>query len=230
MLTAETTVEACVTLEQTEKWLKQKCNSNEGPYLRPFAPNTKWHEAKVFIVGLNPATPFRNEFSSFEHYWEALTRYPERYMEIYRDKYKKDEGERSRTSNRIAEMVALLSPHNVLVTNIYAYPAANPKMIPKSVTVEPLAERVLVRLLSICQPKVLLFHGREARLFANKYFKVELNPYIDPTKQRTSSTLPGVNSECWLFSYHHFVGRVNPKHVVSGHLRELSEQIQRRLG
>jgi hypothetical protein len=214
---------------QDEEWLKRKCNVREGPYLRPFAPNVRWREARVFIVGLNPATPFRDEFQSFEDYWSALTKYPEHYFEIYRSKYKKNEEEKSRTSNRIAEMVALLSPYNVLVTNTYPYPAANPKDIPEWVKREPLSERLLVKLLYICKPTVLLFHGREARLFAHKYFNVELNPYIEPKKQNTSAALPSVNTRCWLFSYHHFVGRVQPKDVVSKQLKELSERILYRL-
>jgi hypothetical protein len=216
-------------LEESELWLKNKCHSPEGPYLRPFAPNVKWQEATVFIIGLNPATPFRNEFSSFECYWSALTRRPEQYFEAYRDKYKKNEEEKSRTSKRISELITHLSPHNVLTTNIYAYPTTNPKKIPKWIKHEPLAERILIKLFAICKPKVLLFHGREARLFANKYFNVELNPYIEPTKQKTSSILPGVNSLCWLFSYHHFVGRVKPKNVVSEHIKQLAEQICIRL-
>jgi hypothetical protein len=216
-------------LEDNERWLKHKCYSTEGPYLRPFAPNIKWQEATVFVVGLNPATPLRDEFSTFDYYWDALTKHPERYFGVYRNKYKKDEEEISRTSNRISELKAYLSPHNVLVTNLYAYPTTNPKKIPRWIKQEPLAERILIRLLSICKPKVLLFHGREARLFGNKYFNVELNPYIEPTKQGTLAMLPGVNSPCWLFSYHHFVGRVKPKTVVSKHIKQFAQQIHLRI-
>jgi hypothetical protein len=216
-------------LEYNERWIKYKCNTAEGPFLRPFAPNVKWQEATVFIVGLNPATPFRDEFSSFDCYWDALTKHPEQYFDVYRSKYKKNLDEKSRTSKRLSEIVTYLSPHNVLTTNIYAYPTTNPKRIPKWVKQESLAERILIRLLSICKPKVLLFHGREARLFANKYFNVELDADIEPAKQRICSKLPGVNTQCWLFSYHHLVGRVKTKDIVSKHLKELSEQIHRRL-
>lgn len=217
------------TPDTDELWLRNKCNLAQGPYLRPFAPNINWKEAEVFIVGYNPATPFREEFKSFDHYWDSLTRFPEQYAEVYRSKHKKREEERSRTSGRIAEMVAHLYPRNVLVTNVYAYPAADPKELPRWVRQEPAAERALVRLFSICKPKVILFHGREARLFANKYFGVALDPYVEPARQHTAGTLPAAGTRCWLFSYHHFVGRVNTKEVVSRHLKELAEQIHRRL-
>lgn len=213
------------SLENEEHWLKNKCHLSEGPYLRPFAPNTKWREASVFIVGLNPATPFKDEFNSYEHYWNSLTRFPEQYYNIYRGKYKKSEEERSRTSQRIRELLTLLSPLNVLVTNVYAYPTVNPLNIPTWIRKEPINERILVQLFSICKPRVLFFHGREARIFANKYFGVELNPSTHPYCQRTLVKLPATNNSCWLFAYHHLVGRVDSKEVVSLRIKQFAEQI-----
>lgn len=216
-------------LDQDEQWLKEKCYQRKGPYLRPFAPNNRWRDASIFIIGLNPATPFREEFNSFDHYWNSLTRQPEHYQKVYRDRYRKTEEERSRTSKRISEMLTLLLPHNVLVTNLYAYPTSNPKQIPRWVKNETISERILTFLLFLCKPRVLFFHGREARLFAHKQFGVALNPFVEPAKQGISVHIPGFIEPCWLFAYHHFVGRVEPKNLVTEKLSQFAKQIRMRV-
>lgn len=213
-------------LEQGEQWLKQKCYRPSGPYLRPFAPNPAWKEATVFIVGLNPSTPFREEFESYEHYWDSLTRHPEHYYEAYRRKYQRREEQLSRTARMLSRLIEGLRPWNVLVTNVYAYPTPNPKLIPKVIKQERPGERILARLIAICQPRVLLFHGREARTFAEKYFNIRLDPYLEPAKQFTVTSLPGLDSCARLFAYHHLVGRVEKHAVMIGHLAQLAEQIQ----
>lgn len=213
-------------LEQGEQWLKQKCYRPSGPYLRPFAPNPAWKEATVFIVGLNPSTPFREEFESYEHYWDALTRHPERYHEAYQRKYQRREEQQSRTARILSRLIEGLQPWNVLVTNVYAYPTPNPKLIPRAIKQEQPGESILARLITLCKPRVLLFHGSEARGFAAKYFKVKLDAYLAPAKQSTVAPLPGLNSSARLFAYHHLVGRVEKHAVMREHLAQLAEQIQ----
>jgi hypothetical protein len=213
-------------LEQSEQWLKRKCYQPHGTYLRPFAPNPAWKNASVFIVGLNPSTPFREEFESYEQYWDSLTRYPEHYYSAYYHRYQCREEQKSRTAKTISSLIELLKPLNVLVTNVYAYPTPNPKLIPKDIRQEEVEKRILVRLITICKPKVLLFHGREARTFADKYFKVKLDPYVEPSKQSTHVYIPNTNSSAWLFAYHHFIGRVEKHAVMSERLKQLANQIQ----
>ncbi len=62
--------------------LRELCNTAMGPYLRPFAPNTEWRSAQVFVVGTNPATPLRDEFASFDTYWHGLTVDPSVFDEV----------------------------------------------------------------------------------------------------------------------------------------------------
>lgn len=212
-------------LEQDELWLKRKCYQPEGPYLRPFAPNPAWKKALVFIVGLNPSTPFRGEFESYEQYWDSLTRNPELFLKAYYGKHQCREEEKSRTSRTISELVEYLSPLNVLVTNVYPYPTPDPKLIPKVIRKEPLDDRVLPHLIKVCKPRILLFHGREARSFAERYFKVKLNPYGAPARQSHTVTLQGSNYPTSLFAYHHFVGRVEKHAVMRERLKEFAEQI-----
>ena len=83
--------------------------------------------------------------------------------------------------------------------------------------------------ITICKPKALLFHGREARLFANRYFKVELDAYSKPKEQRVTAVIPGTTILSSLFAYHHFVGRVESHSVMEEHLKEFAEQIHLRV-
>ena len=69
------------------RWLRSLCNTNEGPFLRPFAPNAQWNSASVIVVGTNPATPLREKFADFDNYSTALTRYPARFEKIYSSKH-----------------------------------------------------------------------------------------------------------------------------------------------
>ena len=130
-------------LSRNELWLKKKCYAEEGPYLFPFYPNPHWKEACVFIVGLNPIDPFREEFDSFEHYWQALTQHPEEFEKAYQKKQLQKKGEKSRTRKRTSELVRRLAPLNVLVTNVFAYPAISPHRIPKELRQEADKEKII---------------------------------------------------------------------------------------
>lgn len=214
---------------EDEDWIKRKCHTAKGPYLQPFAPNPNWRNAEVFIVGLNPVTSFREEFDSFDYYWRALTTEPELYERTQEVKYLKQEPARSRTSLRISELIGHLAPLNTLVTNIFSYPSTNPSLIPQRYKREPVHERIISRLLVACKPKVLLFHGAEARKFASMYFSVKLDPYLAPERQNTSGWIPGAATPSMLLAYHHLVGRVDTGEEVTRRLKQFARLIQRQL-
>jgi hypothetical protein len=214
---------------EDELWLRTKYYTTEGPYLFPFYPNPNWKEARVFIVGLNPVVPFREEFDSYEHYWQALTQLPEEFERARSKKQQPKKRSESRTQKRISELVSRLQPLNVLVTNIFAYPAVSPLGIPTELRREADENKVISRLIKICKPAALFFHGREARLFANRYFKVELDTYSKPQDQWTTAVIQGATAPSDLFVYHHFVGRVEPHPVMEADLKEFAEQIHARI-
>lgn len=216
-------------LSEDELWLKNKCYTTEGPYLFPFYPNPNWKEARVFIVGLNPVIPFREEFDSYEHYWKALTQFPEEFERVRCNKQPPKKRNESRTQRRISELVSRLQPLNVLVTNIFAYPSGSPLGIPIGLRQESDNNKIISRLIKICKPAVLFFHGREARLFANRYFKVELDAFSKPKDQWTTAVIQGATAPSALFVYHHFVGRVEPHSVMEADLKEFAEQIHARV-
>jgi len=212
-------------LDPDELWLKRKCHTPEGPYLLPFAPNVNWKRASVFIVGLNPTSSFRDEFESFEHYWAALTRDPHTYTKIHHRKYL--QRPESRTSKRIRHLSESLGPINVLVTNTFAYPTTNPMLIPTYIKREPVGERLISRLIITCKPKVVFFHGAEARKFGEAFFRLKLNPYLEPARQPMICHIPDTDSITYLFAYHHLVGRVETKEVTDIKLKQFAEQIIR---
>ncbi len=114
-------------MQPDENWLRATCNTATGPFLRPFAPNPEWHESSVFVVGTNPATPLRDEFLSFDDYWRSLTQSPDDFQRVYGLKHKAGQ---SKTTKRVAALLNYLSPLDILVTNVYAYPAPKPELIP----------------------------------------------------------------------------------------------------
>ena len=212
----------------TSKWLRAQCQTSAGPYLLPFAPNPNWQTASVFVVGLNPIASFREEFGSFNRYWDALTQDPDSFEKIYGQKYLRQGKERSRTNARLKELVTMLAPLNVLVTNVFAYPTTNPLRIPRAIKNRPLAEMILPRLLEHCRPQAVVFHGAQARSFGERYFGVKLDPRIEPHRQKVTGVAPYMKgARTHLFAYHHFVGRVEPKVVVDIHLEQLAASIRR---
>ena len=209
-----------------EQWLRAICNTSAGPFLRPFAPNTEWQDAPVFVVGTNPATPLRDEFRSFDDYWRALTQVPDEFRRVYGLKHKAGQ---SKTTKRVSALLNYLLPLNVLVTNIYAYPAPKPELIPNRKEQERIGEQIFSCLLNICKPQALFFHGSVAVNFAQRYFHANLDPYAPPATQLTAITLSGADTSTWIYAYVHMSGlgvrsgfRVSE---MDSHLQQFARQI-----
>ncbi|MXZ70852.1 MAG: hypothetical protein F4Z04_05005 [Acidobacteria bacterium] len=198
--------------------LRELCNTPEGPYLRPFAPNPKWAEARIFIVGTNPATPLRREFDSFDEYWDSLTRNPESFYRHYSEKH--DSGQ-SRTTARRRRFEEKLKPINVLVTNAMIYPAPRKKRIPNKAEQRRIGIRCFQLLFGVCRPSSVLFHGADATRLAEEAFGGTLNPYLPIDRQ---DTVVGDPAPCHLFAFPHFSGvGVQPGYKVS----EMDEELAR---
>lgn len=175
-------------MDLDEVWLQEACNTGEGPYLRPFQPNPNWRSAQVFLVGTNPATPLRTEFSSFADYWVALTDRPEHFYSRYQTKHAKGE---SKTSARARRFLEHVRPINCLVTNAFAYPARRASEIPGRRVQQQIGLEVFERLLRLARPAVALFHGAEALQLAQTYFGTPLDPYTPLNSQEFAAPAPG---------------------------------------
>lgn len=199
--------------------LKQACSSS-NPYLRPFKPNVKWEEARVFIMGTNPATPFGSaDFPDFEDYWDSLTRHPDQFETVYRAKYgaKKE----SKSSKRANHLLQALDPVNVLVTNAMIYPSRKPKEIkPNKRTQRETGLEAFRFLFQKSRPCAVLFHGSEALKLCKSAFSLVLDPHLPIAEQNVNAP---VDWNCQLFAFLHFSGQgVKKGYKVSEMNAELS--------
>jgi hypothetical protein len=188
---------------ELEQWLRRVCNTEIGPYLRPFAPNAAWRNADVFVVGTNPATPLRDEFDTFDSYWNALTRDTAEFQLVYASKHSAGA---SKTSQRASRLAAHLSPLNVLRTNAFAYPAPRARGIPDKPLQQVLGQQIFEALVRICRPKVIFFHGNPALHLAARTFAVSLDRYVPLSAQNTVVRTLDRDGEIRLFGYPHFSG------------------------
>lgn len=185
-----------------ERSLRELCNTSDGPYLRPFAANARWRQSRVFLVGTNPATPLRDEFSCFDEYWNALTVDVSRFEEPYAAKHR---GGVSRSTRRARKLLQQLRPLDVLVTNAMIYPASCPGDIPDKSRQRRIGLKCFDFLVRLCNPKVILFYGSKATRLGSMYFGVNLNPYLRLSDQITKAR--GIS----LFAFPHFSGQGVPK-------------------
>lgn len=179
-----------------EDRLKEWCNTTSGPYRRPFAPNPRWRDAEVMIIGENPATPLRAEYSSFDEYWESLTTNPKIFEKHYSAQHR---GGMSKSTKRMLDLIDLLRPLNCLVSNVCWFPALKSKDI-------PLIERrtslgYLHQLICFVQPKVIFCHGSKAEDFAREVLGVKTDRYTPPDRQ------VDVVDRMLVLVYHHFSGQ-----------------------
>lgn len=196
----------------SESKLKKLCEklSEAGPYLRPFAPNSNWKESKVFIVGTNPATPLRDsfgEFNDFNDYWTSLTIDNDRFNKIYRTKYSKGN---SKTTNRLK----LLAPLKPLILNAIIYPSPRIKEIPDIQLQRDIGKQCFEELINICQPKVILFHGKEANDLCFRYFGIESRDFDIATGLYNYSPIGkqiAIHEDIRLFGCPHLSGLGVPK-------------------
>lgn len=188
-----------------EGMLRRLACTSSGPYLRPFTPDAQWREARVFVVGKNPATPLRDEFGGFDAYWHALTTDPAAFEAMY---LAKRGGKVSPTTKRFNRFAAPLAGIGVLRANACALPSRRWSELPPAVRREQLVigRQVLHALVEICRPAAILCHGKEGVQAVSTLFDVELDPYIPLAQQAVSATLRTGTTPVQLFAYPHLSG------------------------
>ena len=212
----------------SEELLRRLAQTTSGPYLRPFAPVANWRKARVFIVGKNPATPLRDEFESFDAYWDALTRNPLAFEAVY---LSQRSGKPSKTTNRARRFEAPLRDIGVLRTNACALPSGSWSELSTAVRREQLelGRQILGALVDICQPAAILAHGKEGVQAISALFSTPLDPYVPLLHQATSASLAPGLAPVQLYAYPHLSGvGVNKGFAVSRMDAEL-EALGRRL-
>lgn len=185
--------------------LRRLAHTSSGPYLRPFTPNTRWQNARVFVVGTNPATPLRDEFESFDAYWTALTLNPDAFQTVYRAQRS---GKPSPTTSRVERFAAPLEGVGVLRTNAAALPCGRWKKLPTKVRREQLeiGRQILRALVEICRPAAILCHGQEGVQVVSTLFATVLDPYVALDRQAVRASLVPGGAPVRLFAYPHLSG------------------------
>lgn len=211
-----------------EALVRRLSNTKSGPYLRPFTPHAMWRQARVFIVGTNPATPLRDEFASFDEYWEALTNDPAGFNAVYRAQRK---GKPSVTTRRINRFTAPLADVGVLRANACALPSHRWSELPGAVRREQLqiGQQILRALVEICQPAAILCHGKEGVQAVSTLFATPLDPYVPLDKQAIRAALAPNAVPVQLFAYPHLCGVGVKKGFAVSRMEDEVEALGRRL-
>lgn len=197
--------------EGFEAWLREVCHTDAGPYLRPFAPNTSWRTADVFVVGTNPATPLRDEFDGFDTYWRALTEDRSLFERVYEAQHRRGE---SRTTARVRKFVGALTPLNVLVCNAYAHPAPRKTQIPDRRRARQVGREIFEGLYAECRPTTMVFHGAEAVRLARATFDVDLDVSVPLAAQATTVN----RGHARVYASPHFSGMGAPRGFAVGRM------------
>ncbi|WP_379969598.1 ADP-ribosylglycohydrolase family protein [Ectobacillus sp. sgz5001026] len=141
-------------------------SKEDKAYYRPFVCNGRIDEIDIFLVGINPATPIYPNDIDFHEYVELLL-HNDKFLEYY-SKLRLLQGktEMSRTRIGMNSMIDLLKQHtnvSIAETNVISYPTKSVKELkqePKEVI--NYGKNIFYQLLSLIQPKILIFHSKEA--------------------------------------------------------------------
>ena len=102
----------------------------EYAYLRPYICRGNPYNAKVFLTGINPATPIYPKQVSLDRYIEIVKNY-ETFMDFYlKSRKKQNKSEVSRTRMGINSLVDWIENEcntGVIETDIFTYPTKNVK-------------------------------------------------------------------------------------------------------
>ena len=189
-------------------------------YFRPFICKGDISNAKIFLVGINPATPIYPSQMSIEEYVELLGNY-QKFIEFYSNsRIQNDKSEISRTRQGINSFVNWVSSEigmEVVETDIITYPTPSVKELkkePKEVISK--GKDNFYYILNEMKPEVIILYGKKTL----KYFsesaedknislqtKIDLECPIDQL-ERTSPITSfnyGPNTYCKVFVCRHFM-------------------------
>lgn len=213
--------------DDVEARLRRLSYTATGPYLRPFTPDARWREARIFVVGTNPATPLRDEFGSFDAYWHALTQDPVAFRAAYRAQRG---GGSARTTDRIERFSAPLAGMGVLRANAACLPSPRWRKLPAAVRREQLAigREVLHALIETCRPAAILCHGVVGVRAVSGLFGTALDPRVSLERQDVRAALAPGGAPVRLFAYPHLSG-MGARGFRVGHMTGDVEALGRRL-
>jgi hypothetical protein len=195
-------------MDDLERWLRRVCETADGPYLRPFGPNPRWREARVFVVGTNPSTPMRDEFASFDAYWLALTVHTAEFDRVYRSLNTGGMTETTRNTRRLVDAVGSLG---FLMTNAAPYPARKPGLIPDPAGMAEIGFQIVDRLIRAIHPRAIVFHGTPSIGLGRRLTGQPLARSVPVSDQHWILRIPGADEVCTVFAIPHLCGAGAPR-------------------
>ena len=99
-------------------------------YLRPYISKRNPYDSKVFLVGINPATPITPKQLNIDEYIELLTNYKEFMNFYFNSRKQQNKSKISRTRMGINSLVNWIEEEfnvGVVETDIFTYPTRNVK-------------------------------------------------------------------------------------------------------
>ena len=140
--------------------------SEDAPYLRPFICNGRFEDARVMLVGINPAMPIYPANIEAEEYLGLISDY-DKFICYYVDSRKKaNKKDVSRTRQGIAsftDWVSLLLGTPVIEANVYSYPTATVKELKQAdVVVRNRSRELFFKVFVESNATVAVFHSAKA--------------------------------------------------------------------
>ncbi|WP_087960412.1 hypothetical protein [Geobacillus thermodenitrificans] len=140
--------------------------SNSYPYLRPFISEGDPKKCKIFLVGINPATPILPTELDKTTYIELIQDY-EKFLSYYRNYRKsKFKTEISRTRYGIESFKKWLKQYTsaqILETDVYTYPTESLVELDKiNPDILVISKEIFVNVLKECRPELVIIYGKRA--------------------------------------------------------------------
>jgi hypothetical protein len=156
-----------VKIRALQKWLLELCEQpiKSKAYYRPFlcrdAVNIQL--SKIFIVGINQATPILNTQLSLEKYVELLSNY-DNFMTYYKnERISLNKSPISKTRNTIIELTTqLINKYKtpIVETNIICYPTPSLKLLLQEPTeIINRGKEIFKEVYLKIKPEILIIHG-----------------------------------------------------------------------
>ena len=198
--------------------LKQLCTQPiEGKaYYRPFLCKGDFSKARIFLVGINPATPIFPQDMDLNDYTNLLLNYNgflEYYHELRKSKNKRVTSKTRQGINCFLDWLAEHTTSSIIETNSCVYPTESEKLLKQEpCSILERGKEIFFELFIRIQPDLLIVHGKSAQenlidIFAKKKI------HVTSTQSQTNSIHYPNGKTCIIITCKHFMyyGKGNGK-------------------
>lgn len=203
--------------------LKKLCKppAKGKAYYRPFICRGNPEDIKIFLVGLNPATPIMEDKMSLDEYVNLISDY-DKFHGYYKKKRKdNNKPELSKTRAAIISFVRWLKSKtdvSIAETNIIPYPTENAQQLKREdESIHKRGKEIFYELLMFYKPSLLILHGKSTidlilSCLKEKGLEVQDNNSIDKLRALQYSNVSewpkfaySDGNTCSIIAYRHFI-------------------------